>query len=127
MLPNRYYYPSAHHQDQFDKLSAQDGEFNNVYNPCLWPKWLLLNACLAYHLHCPASIRDCLGLNSINSKPGAAQLYCMPLLIECAILGSPHQKLTLEELHLTLKKFYKEEKGHDREAWEVSVISFSYF
>ena len=129
MPPNRDYYPSPYHQAQFHMLSAQDGEFNNTYNPCLWPKWLLSNASLTPHLHCPASIleeRECLGLNSILSKP-EAKFYCMPVLFKCAILGLPHQQLTLSELCLTLRQFYEEEDRKGRKTWVVSVMPFSYF
>jgi hypothetical protein len=71
--------------------------------------------------------REVLGLNSLDGEPGMPPLYSMPIIIECAILGSPHQKLTLAELRLTLKKrfgYYEKEEEKGVKSWEVSGIQF---
>jgi len=101
-LPNRDYYPLPHHQAQFDGFSRQNDTIIRQ--------------------------RESLGLNALDGEPGKPPLYSMPIIIECAILGSPHQKLTLAELRLTLKKrfpFYEKEEEKGVKSWEVSDLSFS--
>ncbi|KIJ43130.1 hypothetical protein M422DRAFT_253633 [Sphaerobolus stellatus SS14] len=75
-LANRNYYPSPHHQAQFDTLQHHD----------------------------PSTFKhlDLVGLNSLDGDIEQPPLYAIPLIIECAILGSPQQTLTLSELPLTL-------------------------
>ena len=67
--------------------------------------------------------REDMGLNTLDCEFGEPPPHSMPVIIECAILGSPYQKLTLSELRMTLKRRFRhyeieEEKGV--KSWEVS-------
>ncbi|KIJ50952.1 hypothetical protein M422DRAFT_27072 [Sphaerobolus stellatus SS14] len=98
-LANRDYYPSPHHQAQFDTLQHHD----------------------------PSTFKrlDLVGLNSLDGDIEQPPLYAMPLIIECAILGSPQQRLTLSELRLTLKKrfrYYEKEEGKGVKSWERTLL-----
>ena len=79
----------------------------------------------------PASVlqeRESLGLNTLDCEFGQPPQHSMPVIIECAILGSPHQKLTLSELRLTLKRrfrHYEHEEEKGVKSWEVSPFSFN--
>lgn len=67
--------------------------------------------------------RESLGLNTLDCEFGQPPQHSMPVIIECAILGSPHQKLTLSELRLTLKRrfrHYEQEEEKGVKSWEVS-------
>lgn len=49
----------------------------------------------------------------------------MPLIIECAILGSPQQRLTLAELRSTLKRrfrYYEKEEEKGVKSWEACTL-----
>ncbi|KAF8589867.1 hypothetical protein K439DRAFT_274986 [Ramaria rubella] len=97
-LPNRDYYPLPHHQSQFDALSVNDASFLQE--------------------------RERLGLNTLDCEPGQPPLHSMPIIIECAILGSPHQKLTLSELRITLKRrfrHYEQEEAKGVKSWEDTI------
>ncbi len=59
---------------------------------------------------------------------GETPLRCMPVLIECAILGSPHQLLTVAELRVAIKKrfsFYEKEDEKGSKTWWVSSMPSS--
>ncbi|GJJ08712.1 hypothetical protein Clacol_002931 [Clathrus columnatus] len=98
-LPNRSYYPASYHQHQFDALALHDA-------PAM-------------------EERENLGLNSLDGDLDQAPLYSMPLIIECAILGSPHQRLTLSELRSTLKRrfrYYEKEEEKGVKSWERTLL-----
>ncbi|KAF8512511.1 hypothetical protein JB92DRAFT_3117131 [Gautieria morchelliformis] len=99
MLPNREYYPSPHHQNQFDALYLQDASILQE--------------------------RENLGLNTLDCEFGRPPQHSMPIIIECAILGSPQQKLTLSELRLTLKRrfrYYEQEEEKGIKSWERTLL-----
>lgn len=98
-LPNRDYYPASYHQHQFDALTSHD----------------------------PSALeeRENLGLNSLEGDRDQQPQYSMPLIIECAILGSPHQRLTLAELRSTLKRrfrYYEKEEEKGVKSWERTLL-----
>lgn len=69
-----------------------------------------------------------MGLNTLDCAFGQPPQHSMPIIIECAILGSPHQKLTLSELRLTLKRrfrHYEKEEEKGIKSWEVSLATVS--
>lgn len=71
--------------------------------------------------------RETVGLNSLNGDLDQPPLYAMPRIIECAIMGSPRQKLTLSELRVTLKRrfrYYEKEEARGVRSWEVSGLYF---
>jgi len=98
-LRNRDYYPTSYHQAQFDAMAAQDPTF--------------------------LEHRESVGLNSLDGDLEQQPLYSMPLIIECAILGAPQQKLTLAELRTTLKKrfhYYGQEEEKGVRSWERTLL-----
>lgn len=67
--------------------------------------------------------REATGLNSLTGGINDPPRYSMPVLIECAILGSPEQKLTYGELRITLKtrfRHFQREEDEGSKSWEVS-------
>ncbi|KAF8526278.1 hypothetical protein BU17DRAFT_83100 [Hysterangium stoloniferum] len=99
ILHNRDYYPTSYHQAQFDAMAAQDPTFLQQ--------------------------RESVGLNSLDGDLEQQPLYSMPLIIECAILGAPQQKLTLAELRITLKQrfhYYGKEEEKGVRSWERTLL-----
>src|SRR6266481_7133943 len=119
LLSNRDYYPCTYLQAQFNELSAEEGESNKIF---------VLALVASHHTYHPESECDRVGLNSIEGEMGETPLHCMPVLIECAILGSPHQLLTVAELWVAIKKrfsFYEKEDEKGSKTWWVSSMPSS--
>lgn len=68
-----------------------------------------------------------MGLNSLAGGVNDPPRYSMPVLIECAILGSPQQKLTYGELRITLKtrfRHFQREEDEGSKSWEVRSVEY---
>ncbi|GJJ08709.1 hypothetical protein Clacol_002928 [Clathrus columnatus] len=98
-FPNRAYYPSSYHQQQFDAMASN--------SPLLFEE------------------REAMGLNSLAGDLYDPPRYSMPVLIECAILGSPQLKLTYGELRITLKtrfRHFQREENEGSKSWERTLM-----
>lgn len=98
LLPNRWYYPSIHHQCEFDEILMNDSQ-----------TWRL---------------RETMGLNLLQSNELASFSFHPPkhtrrIIVECALLGSPTLKLTFAELCVALRlRFrYFDEENHRTSTW----------
>ncbi|GJJ08705.1 hypothetical protein Clacol_002924 [Clathrus columnatus] len=96
-LPNRWYYPSIHHQNQFDELLVNDAQ-----------TWYL---------------RETTGLNLLRTtesdNPSRPPIHTRRIIVECALLGSPALKLTFAELCVALRLGFRcfDEEGHRTSTW----------
>lgn len=121
-LRNRDYYPSLPHQMQFDELELQDREY--------YASWLVNPHFLRFVSALASQQREKEGLNSLDGDLDQTPQYVMPGIIECAILGSPHHRLTLSELRTTLKRrfrYYEMEEERGAKSWEVNHPFVSHF
>ncbi|KAF8589863.1 winged helix DNA-binding domain-containing protein, partial [Ramaria rubella] len=63
-----------------------------------------------------------IGLNSlVDGEPGERPAYPIPTIIKCAILGSPHQQLTLSELYAAMEARFSYYRDSDKKSWRNSV------
>lgn len=110
--PNHEYYPSPHHQSQFRELMIDRTQ--------------LYSSEEYFKLTPPFSVSTPLpdppiSLNSlVDSEPGKKPAYPLPTIIRCAILGSPHQRLTLSELYLAMERRFGYYTIGDGKSWRVS-------
>jgi hypothetical protein len=74
------------------------------------------------HPHCPDNL-DC--LPDTNGKPQ----HTLPVILRCAILGSPGKQLTIREIYATMEKKYPYYRTAGP-TWKVqflsSLIAFSF-
>jgi hypothetical protein len=62
-----------------------------------------------------------MNLNSLgDGEPGERPKYTMSVIIKCAVLGSPHQRLTLNELYEAIELRYSFFKDLEKkQSWRV--------
>ncbi|KAF8526282.1 hypothetical protein BU17DRAFT_62264 [Hysterangium stoloniferum] len=65
------------------------------------------------------------GLNALDGRLREPPIYATPIIIQCAILGAPHQSLTLSELRVTLKirfQYYDVADVTVVKSWERTLL-----